>query len=190
MDVGALVLEPREQLGQVVHRLVEVEELQLGADPPQAAAGLVVVPRTGRARIQLAETVVGGGERVEHRTREEAVEEQELHGGLGVDRVTVRAEVGLVRRAAPEGRRPAGAAEGVAVARAQEPGGHVGAFQAPTDREEPPAVVTAHGRVDDAVARGGAVAHPTEELVARRPGAGAGAAADLPVRRVQRLPQL
>ena len=127
---------------------------------------------------------------MEHRPREEPVEQQELHRRLRVDCVLVRAQVGLVRRAAAQRRGPSGAPERVAVARAEQPGRHVGALEAATDREEPPTVVTAHGRVDDAVARGGAVAHPAEELVTGGAGTGAGPAAHLAVRRVQRLPEL
>ena len=82
------------------------------------------------------------------------------------------------------------APERVAVARAQQARGHVGAFEAATDREEPPAVVAAHRGVDDPVARGGAVAHPAEELVAGRTGARPRTAADLAVGGVERLPQL
>ena len=87
-------------------------------DAAQPAAGLVVDARPRGARIELGQAVVGGGERVEHRTREEPVEEQELHRGGGVDRVAVRAQVRLVRGAAPQRRGPAGAPERVAVARA------------------------------------------------------------------------
>src|SRR5207237_1883297 len=72
----------------------------------------------------------------------------------------------------------------------QQPGRHVGALEAAADREEAPAVVAAHGRIDDAVTGRGTVTHPAEELVARGPGSGTGAAANLAVRRVQRLPEL
>ena len=53
MHVGTLVLETSQQLGQIVHRLVEVEELELGADAPEPAASFVVVPRARGARIEL-----------------------------------------------------------------------------------------------------------------------------------------
>src|SRR4051812_34957856 len=190
VHVGALVLQARQERGQVVHRFVEVQELELGAHATEPTARFVVDARTRGTRIQLGQAVVGGGERVEHRPREEAVEEQELHCRRGVDRVPVGAEVRLVRRAAAQRRGPPGAAERVAVTRAQQSRRHVGALQAAPDREETPAVVTAHGGVDDAVARGSTVAHPTEELVARGSGAGPGPAADLAVRGVERLPQL
>src|SRR4029078_11581656 len=111
-----------------------------------------------------AEALLGSGERVEHRPREQAVEEEELHRAAGVDRVAVRAQVRLVRRAAAQRGGPAGAAERVAVARAEQAGRHVGALETAADGEEAPAVVAAHGRVDDAVARGGAGAHPAAEL--------------------------
>src|SRR3954468_4150091 len=116
VDVGALVLQSGQERGQVVHRLVEVEELELRADATQPAARLVVETRTRGARIELGQAVVGGGERVEHRTWEEPVEEEELDCGGRVDCVAVRTQVRLVRGAAPEGGGPAGAPERVAVA--------------------------------------------------------------------------
>src|SRR6478735_7919701 len=98
VHVGALVLQTGEQRGQVVHRFVEVQELELRAHAPEAPARFVVDAGARRTRIELGEAVVGSGQRVEDRPREQTVQEQELHCGGGVDRVPVGTEVRLVRR--------------------------------------------------------------------------------------------
>jgi hypothetical protein len=157
--------------GEVLEGLVDAEELDLGPEPPDAPPRLALDARARGARVQLAEAVFGGRERVVHRAREQAVEQKELDGRRGVDRVAVRAQVRLVRRAAAQRRGPARAAERVAVTRRQQAGQHVDPFEAAPEHEEPPAVVAAHRRVDDAVRGRGPRLDPQEELVAGRPGA-------------------
>src|SRR3954452_12049332 len=109
VHVGAFVLQAGEQRGQVVHRVVEPQELELRAHATEAPARFVVDAGAGGTRVELGEAEISGGQRVEDRSREQTVEEQELHRGGGVDRVPVGTEVRLVRGAAPEGGGPTGA---------------------------------------------------------------------------------
>src|SRR6188508_2376231 len=53
VDVGALVLQARDQLRQVVHRVVEVQELELGAHATEPAARFVVDAGARGARVEL-----------------------------------------------------------------------------------------------------------------------------------------
>ena len=73
---------------------------------PSASTGVVVDTGAADARIELSEPALGGGERVEHGTGEQPVEEEELDRRRRVDRVPVRAQVGLVGRAAAQRRGP------------------------------------------------------------------------------------
>ena len=122
VDLAAVALEAGDEPREVLERLVDAEELELGPEPPDAPPRLVSTPgprSSGRARRGGASA---GRERVVHRAREQPVEQQELDGRRRVDRVLVGAQVGLVRRAAAQRRGPAGAAERVAVARRQQAG--------------------------------------------------------------------
>ena len=109
-------------VGEVVHRLVEVQELELGARRARAGAGLRRrrrrAPSAGRARRGCCSAVVSAwntdrGNSRSSRRNSTAVSR--------VDRVLVGAQVRLVRRAAAQRRGPPGATERVAVAGAQQP---------------------------------------------------------------------
>ena len=95
-----------------------------------------------------SQALLGLGQRVQGRAREEPVQQQELGHPLRHDVAAVGPQERLVGAAGPQHGAPLlrpGLVESAYGLDRQQPGGHVDPLEAAAEHEEPPAVVAAHG---------------------------------------------
>ena len=153
--------------------------------------------RVGAARLEAGQAVLRRAQAEQHRPRERAGQQQELHDVGGVHRRAVAAPEGLRARRRLQRLQPVVEAAGgagrdeLAVAHVEQAAGHLGPLEHPAEHQEPPAVVARHRLARHAGDHLAAALHEAVELVG--PGLHVGAQVPRPqleVEAVDRLPQL
>ena len=124
------------------------QELQLAAGPTEQPLRLRGrADPVERAVVQFVEAVLGKPQRVEHRSREQPVQQHEFDDAAGVEHAAVGAQIGVVRARRAQHRHPCRRRSAVTDAGQQQPHRHVDAFDRPAEHHEPVAVVARQRRV-------------------------------------------
>src|SRR2546421_6474924 len=149
--------------GQLVDQVTQVGVLEAGAHLADRAPGGIAYPGALGGRREVAQALLGGGERVQRRAGEEPVQHEELDDPRRLERAAVGTQKGLVGAAGPQDGAPVTGTVTRQQLYRQQPRGHVGPFQAATEDEEAPRLVPAHRRLGEPGQHRRAFPHEAQE---------------------------
>ena len=141
-------LQSEQPVRQSLEELGGGKELQVGARPADRPVGRFVQPGAPGRRVQPGQRPLPGPERVEDRTGEEPVHQQEFHDPGFVDALLVGTQVSIVGGTGPKGGGPALVRALGADPCREHARGHVHPFQTAAQDQRIITRVPAHARLD------------------------------------------